>query len=83
MSVNRVCDKGIIMNSPSLLTLIIVTYQYAYRNNELAKRIKDTVKERFPHTKLFSVGDFRLYSCGVGWNMNDFLYDTDLLPLWL
>jgi len=86
MSVKRVCYKGIIkliMNSPSLLTLIIVTHQYAYRNNELVKHIKDTVKKRFPYTKLFSVGNFRLHSCGCGWNMNDFLYDTDLLLLWL
>ena len=92
MHVHSVTAEGIISliaNSPGLLTLIIVAYQHVYNEQNVrvyAKDIRVTVKKTFPHRKLFSVGDFRLLRENYKdspWHLDNFVYDTDLLPLWL
>jgi len=80
---------NLITNSPGLLTLIIVTREYVY--NEQCVRvhgmdIKATVKKKFPHRRLFYVGDYRVLQDDDNfehWKLEDFLYATDLQPLWM
>ena len=87
MYVHSVTAEGVInliANSPGLLTLIIVTHQHVYNEQNVrvhAKDIRATVKKTFPHRKLFSVGDYRLLQENDSfepWCIESFLYDTDL-----
>ena len=87
MHVHSVTAEGIISliaNSPGLL---IGAYQHAYNEQNVrvyANDIRMTVKKTFPHRKLFSVGDFRLLRENYKdspWHLDNFVYDTDLLPL--
>ena len=90
MYVHSVTAEGIISlitNSPGLLTLIIVTRQHVYNEQNVrvhAKDIRAAVKKTFPHRKLFSVGDYRLLQENDSfehWHIESFLYGTDLQPL--
>jgi len=87
MDVYSVTAEGVvclILNSPGLLTLIISTGKHILNEQGVrfhAKDIKAVVKKTFLHRKLFSVGDFR-FLCYGSCDIDSFLYDTDLLPLW-
>ena len=91
LSVNSVSAEGItslITNSPGLLTLSIITYEYICNENGLKINLKDFksgLKRKFPCRKLFTVGNYKLVHNNRSGEccLSDFLSGTDLLPLWL
>ena len=88
--VNSVTVEGItslVVNSPRLLTMIILTKQCVCNEHGFKINSKDIIsglRKRFPGRKLFTAGDcrvvqkYREYTLSV----TDFLYGTDLGPLW-
>ena len=88
--VNSVTVEGItslVVNSPRLLTMIILTKQCVCNEHGSKINSKDIIsglRKRFPGRKLFTAGDcrvvqkYREYTLSV----TDFLYGTDLGPLW-
>jgi len=81
--------KGIgnlISNSPNLRTLCVFArlYKDVYDNYENIRDFKTSIKRKFPHRKLFSVGTFRLVLEGFTFPprpMGEVLRNTDLLSL--
>jgi len=79
--------NSLVMNSPRLLTMIILTQQYVrskhgYKVN--SKDIVSSLRKRLRGRKLFTAGDCRVvqkYADHTS-SLRDFLYGTDLGPLW-
>ena len=89
--VNSVTVEGItslVVNSPRLLTMIILTSQFVCNDHGSKVNSKDIIsslRKRFPGRKLFTAGDCRVVQKYRGYLSSleeDFLYGTDLGPLW-
>ena len=88
--VNSVTVEGInslVVNSPKLLTMILLSCQSVFNEHGCKVNSKDIIsglRKRFPGRKLFTAGDCRVvqkHQYHVS-SVEDFVYGTDLGPLW-
>ena len=90
VSVNSVTVEGVtslVVNSPRLLTMIILTRLNVCNEDGCKVNSKDIIsglRKRFPGRKLFTAGDCRVvqkYKKGF-WLLSEYVHGTDLDSLW-